>query len=98
MTLKYLKFLASLSRYFFFFKDSPLTKKKLEESNTAISQQILDLQKKIEDNKNRLGQISGEVTEQSAKINANKDSFEATHLSFVEQIKSDLNKINQYLK
>ncbi|MCE7060482.1 hypothetical protein [Dyadobacter sp. CY343] len=72
--------------------------KKLEESNTAISQQILNLQKKIEDNKNRLGQISGEVTEQSAKINANKDSFEATHVSFVEQIKSDLNKINQYLK
>ncbi|CAG5069225.1 hypothetical protein DYBT9623_01961 [Dyadobacter sp. CECT 9623] len=72
--------------------------KKLEESNTAISQQILDLQKKIEENRNRLGQISGEVTEQSAKINANKDSFEATHLSFVEQIKSDLNKINQYLK
>ena len=72
--------------------------KKLEESNTAISQQIADLQKKIENNKNRLGQISGEVTEQSARINANKDSFELTYLSFVEQIKSDLNKINQYLK
>ena len=52
----------------------------------------------MEDNKNRLGQISGEVTEQSAKINANKDSFEITYLSFVEQIKSDLSKINQYLK
>lgn len=72
--------------------------KKLEENNTAFMQQIADLQKKIDDNKNRLGQISGEISEQSAKINANKESFEVTMNSFVEQIKSDLNKINQYLK
>lgn len=72
--------------------------KKLEENNTAFTQQIADLQKKIDDNKNRLGQISGEISEQSAKINANKESFEVTMNSFVEQIKSDLNKINQYLK
>lgn len=72
--------------------------KKLEDSNTALSQQIADLQKKIEDNKNRLGQISGEVTEQSAKINANKDSFEITYASFVEQIKSDVVKINKHIK
>ena len=72
--------------------------KKLEENNTTFTQQIADLQKKIDDNKNRLGQISGEITEQSAKINANKENFEVTFNSFVEQIKSDLNKINQYLK
>ncbi len=72
--------------------------KKLEENNSTFMQQIADLQKKIDDNKNRLGQISGEISDQSAKINANKDSFEVTMNSFVEQIKSDLNKINQYLK
>jgi flagellar motility protein MotE (MotC chaperone) len=72
--------------------------KKLEDSNAAFTQQIADLQKKIDENKNRLGQISGEVTEQSAKITANKDSFEITYTSFVEQIKSDLSKINQYLQ
>lgn len=72
--------------------------KKLEDSNAAFTQQIADLQKKMDDNKNRLGQISGEITEQSAKITANKDSFELTYGSFVEQIKSDLDKINQYLK
>lgn len=72
--------------------------KKLEETNASLVKQIEELQKKIEDNKNRLGQISGEVTEQSAKINANKDSFEITYLSFAEQIRSDLSKINQYLK
>ena len=72
--------------------------KKLEETNAAYAQQIIDLQKKIDDNKNRLGQISGEVSEQTAKINTNKDSFEVTYVSFVDQIQSDLAKINQYLQ
>jgi flagellar motility protein MotE (MotC chaperone) len=72
--------------------------KKLEDSNIALTQQIADIQKKMDENKNRLGQISGEITEQSSKINANKDSFEITYMSFVDQIKSDLTKINQYLK
>jgi len=72
--------------------------KKLEDNNTAYAQEIANLQKKIDDNKNRLGQISGEVAEQSSKLNANRDSFEITYQSFVEQINSDLSKINQYLK
>ncbi|OJV14457.1 MAG: hypothetical protein BGO21_17190 [Dyadobacter sp. 50-39] len=72
--------------------------KKLEETNAAYAQQIIDLQKKIDDNKTRLGQISGEVSEQTAKINTNKDSFEITYVSFVDQIQSDLAKINQYLQ
>lgn len=72
--------------------------KRLEDTNKAYAQQIAELQQKMDENKNRLGQIAGEVTEQSAKINANKDSFEMTYLSFVDQIKSDLTKINQYLK
>lgn len=71
--------------------------KKLEDNNIAYAQEIANLQKKIDDNKNRLGQISGEVTEQSSKLNANRDSFEITYQSFVEQINSDLSKINQYL-
>ncbi len=72
--------------------------KKLEDANAAYAQQIFDLQKKIDDNKNRLGQISGEVSEQTARINTNKDSFEVTYLSFVDQINGDLAKINQYLQ
>lgn len=71
---------------------------KLEQMNAAYAQQIIDLQKKIDDNKNRLGQIAGEVSEQTAKINTNKDSFEVTYVSFVDQIQSDLAKINQYLQ
>ncbi|MCF2446402.1 hypothetical protein L0657_20760 [Dyadobacter sp. CY345] len=72
--------------------------KKLEDNNVAYAQEIANLQKKIDDNKNRLGQISGEVAEQSSKLNANRDSFEITYQSFVEQMNSDLNKINQYIK
>ncbi|REA64133.1 hypothetical protein DSL64_00840 [Dyadobacter luteus] len=72
--------------------------KKLQDGNTAMSQQIADLQKKIDDNNNRLGQISGEITEQSARINQNRDGFEQTYATFTEQIKTDLNHINTYLK
>jgi len=72
--------------------------KKLEDDNAAFAKEIAGLQKKIDDNKNRLGQISGEVAEQSSKLNSNRDSFETTYNSFVEQINSDLNKINQYIK
>ncbi|MCF0055653.1 hypothetical protein [Dyadobacter sp. CY356] len=72
--------------------------KKLEDNNNAYIQEIANLQKKIDENKNRLGQISGEIAEQSAKINANRDNFEVTYQSFVSQINSDLSKINQYLK
>jgi uncharacterized phage infection (PIP) family protein YhgE len=72
--------------------------KTLEETNSSITQQLTELQKKIEDNKTRLNQISGEITEQSAKINVNKESFELTYNSFVEQIKSDLEQISKYLK
>lgn len=72
--------------------------KKLEDSNTAIVQQVADLQKKLDENKNRLGQIAGEITEQTAKINVNKESFELTYNSFVDQIKADLEQINKYLK
>lgn len=71
--------------------------KKLEEANAAYAQQILDLQKKIDDNRKRLVEISGEVSEQTARINTNRDSFEITYLSFVDQINADLSKINQYL-
>jgi cell division protein FtsB len=72
--------------------------KNLEDNNKTYVQEIANLQKKIDDNKVRSGQISGEIAGQSAKINANRDSFEITYQSFVEQINSDLSKINQYLK
>ena len=72
--------------------------KKLEENNKTYVQQIADLQKKIDENNNRLGQISGEISEQSAKITANKDNFEITYKSVVDQILADLNKINSYLQ
>ncbi|TDB64604.1 hypothetical protein [Arundinibacter roseus] len=72
--------------------------KKLEDDNKAFAEQILALQKKIETNSTRLNQIKEEIDVQSAKITENRDSYEVTYKSFVEQIQSDLNKIKTYLK
>ncbi len=72
--------------------------KKLEEDNKTYTQQIVELQKKIDANVARKEQINGEVETQSAKINENRASFETTYHSFVEQINSDVAKIKQYLK
>lgn len=72
--------------------------KKLEEDNKAYAQQIVELQKKINDNNTRLEQINGEIQTQSAKITENRDSYDITYHSFVEQINSDVLKIKQYLK
>jgi predicted nucleic acid-binding Zn-ribbon protein len=72
--------------------------KKLEEDNVGMNRQMADLKKRIDDNNNRLGQISGEITEQSTKINQNKENFDLTYALFTEQIKADLNHINTHLK
>ncbi|QRR00345.1 hypothetical protein [Dyadobacter sandarakinus] len=71
--------------------------KRLEQANAAFLSQIADLQRKIDENKSRLGQIAGDVTEQTARIQSNRESYDMTYARFEEQIKSDLNKINQYL-
>jgi hypothetical protein len=71
--------------------------KKLEEDNQTHARQILELQKKIDENRGRQEQISGEVEAQSAKINENRASFETTYQSFAEQINADISKIRQYL-
>jgi|TARA_R110002124_G_scaffold281398_1_gene455576 hypothetical protein len=75
-----------------------LEEKNLEEHNTKIQNELSNLQTKLDENKKRLSQLSGEISDQSDKINTNKDRFEITFQSFVDQIKSDLSKINQYLK
>lgn len=71
---------------------------RLQEENKVHAQQIMELQKKINANNERLGQINGEIQEQSVRINDSRDSYDITYHSFVEQINSDVAKINQYLK
>ncbi len=72
--------------------------KKLEADNEAIAKQIAELQQRANANAERLSKITGEVIEQSSKINQNKANFEATYATFTDQIKSDVSKIATYLK
>ncbi|MPR37056.1 hypothetical protein [Salmonirosea aquatica] len=70
---------------------------KLQEDNKTYARQIVELQEKINANNGRLEKINGDIQEQSAKINANRDSYDITYHSMVEQINSDLAKIKKYL-
>ncbi len=72
--------------------------KKLEDNNKSYTQQILDLQKKIDANNDRLEKINDEVLEQTEKINSSRASFDLTYQSMVDQINADIEKINKYLK
>jgi methyl-accepting chemotaxis protein len=70
---------------------------KLQEDNKTYARQIVELQEKINANNGRLEKINGEIQEQSAKINDNRDSYDITYHSMMEQINSDVAKINKYL-
>lgn len=69
----------------------------LQEDSKAYAKQIVELQEKINVNNGRLEKINGDIQEQSAKINDNRDSYDITYHSMVEQINSDLAKIKKYL-
>ena len=72
--------------------------KRLQTENEALAKQILEIQKQIDANTNRLTAIGGEITEQSAKITQNRQNYDATFAHFTNQIKSNIAKITQYLK
>lgn len=72
--------------------------RKLQSDNEALAKQLLAIQQQIDANNNRLLAIGGEITEQSAKINQNRQNYDATFAHFTEQIKDDISKITQYLK
>lgn len=70
----------------------------LQEDNKTYARKILELQEKINANNGRLEKINSDIQEQSAKINDNRDSYDITYHSMVEQINSDLAKIKKYLQ
>lgn len=72
--------------------------KRLQSENEALAKQLLAIQQQIDANNNRLSAIGGEITEQSTKINQNRQNYDATFAHFTEQIKSDVAKMTQYLK
>jgi hypothetical protein len=71
--------------------------KSTQDENEAMAKQIIDLQNRINTNNEKITKITGDITEQSAKITTNKNNYEITYNSFVEQIKGDIAKIKQYL-
>jgi hypothetical protein len=71
--------------------------KSTQDENEAMAKQIIDLQNRINSNNEKITKITGDITEQSAKITTNKNNYEITYNSFVEQIKGDIAKIKQYL-
>lgn len=71
--------------------------KATQDENEALAKQIIDLQNRINSNNEKITKITSDISEQSAKITANKNNYEITYTSFVEQIKGDITKIQQYL-
>ena len=71
--------------------------KATQDENESIAKQITDLQNRIKGNDEKISKITTDISEQSAKITTNKNNYEITYSSFVEQIKGDIAKISQYL-
>ncbi len=72
--------------------------KRLQTENDSLAKQLIEIQKQIDANSTRLAAITGEITDQSAKISQNRQNYEATFAHFADQIKSDIAKMAQYLK
>lgn len=71
---------------------------RLQTENEALAKQILEIQNRIDANNKRLATIGTEMTEQTAKINQNRQNYDATFAHFTDQINGDIAKITQYLK
>ncbi|AKD55287.1 hypothetical protein [Spirosoma radiotolerans] len=72
--------------------------KRLQTDNESLAKQLVEIQKQIDANTNRLTAITGEITEQSAKITQNRQNYETTFAHFTDQIKDDIAKMAHYLK
>lgn len=72
--------------------------KRLQTDNESLAKQLVEIQKQIDANTNRLTAITGEISEQSAKITQNRQNYESTFAHFTGQIKDDIAKMAQYLK
>jgi hypothetical protein len=69
----------------------------MQQDNETMAKQITDLQNRINDNNSKIQKTTNDIAEQSIKITGNKNNYELTYSSFVEQIKGDISKIQRYL-
>jgi vacuolar-type H+-ATPase subunit I/STV1 len=72
--------------------------KQLQSENEQLAKQMLEIQRKMDANNERLAKIGGELNEQQQKITQNQSNYEATLAVFVGQIKRDLLKLGEYIK
>lgn len=70
----------------------------LQADNEALARQLAEIQQKQAANNARLAAIGGEITEQSGRLNQNRQNYEVTYAHFTQQIEQDLQKIGQYLR
>ncbi len=61
-------------------------------------QQVLQWQKELESHRSRLSQIESDLQQAKVKLESNKASFKASYRQCVDQITSDIRKMEQYLK
>ncbi|WP_288424554.1 hypothetical protein [uncultured Spirosoma sp.] len=71
---------------------------RLQAENDALTRQVQEIEQKRAANTERLQAITGEMSEQGAKIRQNQQNYETTYAHFVEQINDDIRKLTQYLK
>lgn len=72
--------------------------KRLQAENDALTRQLQEIEQKRAANTERLSAITGEMSEQSAKIRQNQQNYETTYAHFVDQINDDVRKLTQYLQ
>lgn len=70
----------------------------LQADNESLAKQLAEIQQKLAANNDRLAAIGGEVTEQSGRLNQNRQNYESTYAHFTQRIKDNLLKITQYLR
>lgn len=70
----------------------------LQADNEALARQLAEIQQKQAANSARLAAIGGEITEQSGRLNQNRQNYEATYAHFTQQIEHDLSNIARYLR
>ncbi len=72
--------------------------KSLTDMINQKSAQIDQLNKEIQDHKDQLSKIKSQIDDASAKIDKTKQNFIASYNHVVNQVKDDIQKMNDYLK
>ena len=70
----------------------------LQADTENLTRQLAEIQQKLAADQTRLAAIGGEITEQSGKLNQNRQNYEVTYGHFTGQIREDLARITRYLK